>query len=158
MPDLKLVLDEGRRDFADNDYPEPDTPSKMGFFDVGGLVDQPPNDSPMSRSRQASIQEATRRLSQSHHQKSSSKAFLSDIGGLLTRPLRIREEDEIHSMSSASPRRMDSPGRSPKRSERRKVSKGRSSTQQEDLQRAKPIPHRPSGPDEMTLSDVGGLL
>ena len=157
--DLRLQLDEPPHGTVEHDYAEPDTPSRMGFFDVGGLVDQPSNEPPMSRSRQASMQEVTRRLSASHHQKSSSKAFLSDIGGLLTRPLRIREEDEIHSTSSATPRKTSSPGRSPMRSERRKLSKGgRLPSQQEDVQPPWPIPHRPSGPDEMMISDAGGLL
>ena len=158
--DLKLDLDEPHHRDVENDDVEPDTPSKMGFFDVGGLVDHPPNRSPISRSRQASLQEVTRRLSQSHQQRSGSKAFLSDIGGLLTRPLRVREQDEMVSISSASPRKASSPRRSPIRSERRKISRGRLPSQQEDvhLQPAAQIPHRPSGPDEMTLSDAGGLL
>ncbi|KIW66095.1 hypothetical protein PV04_08299 [Phialophora macrospora] len=150
----KLQFDESRHSDVEHDYNEPDTPSRMGFFDVGGLVDAPPNESPISRSRQASIQEVSRRLSQSQHQRSSSKAFLSDIGGLLTRPLRIREEDEMHSTSTPSPRKGSSPGRSPMRSDRRKTSKGsRLPSTQEDAP-----PHRPSGPDEMFLSDAGGLL
>ncbi|KAJ9610754.1 hypothetical protein H2200_005531 [Cladophialophora chaetospira] len=159
MSNLKLALDESRRDDVEPDYTEPDTPSQMGFFDVGGLVDAPPNESPVSRSRQASIQEVSRRLSQTQQGKSGSKAFLSDIGGLLTRPLRIREEDEIHSTSTASPRKGNSPGRSPMRSEKRKVSKGsRLPSTQDDVPPAKPQPHRPSGPEEMFLSDAGGLL
>jgi hypothetical protein len=164
LRDLKLALDQGPpNDEIEPSYTEPDTPNRMNFFDVGGLVDVQPNESPVSRSRQASIQEVSRRLSESHHQRSGSKAFLSDIGGLITRPLRIREEDEIHISGSSSPRKASSPGRSPMRSEKRKVSRGSrlpSASQEASAPHppAKPQPHRPSGPDEMFLSDEGGLL
>ena len=159
MRHLKLELyDRPDRD-VEQDTTEPDTPTKMGFFDVGGLVDVPPNESPVSRSRQASIQEVSRRLTESPQHKSGSKAFLSDIGGLLSRPLRIREEDETHSTSTQPPRKGNSPGRSPMRSEKRKTSKGsRLPSIQDETQAAKPQPHRPSGPEEMWLSDAGGLL
>jgi hypothetical protein len=154
MQNLKLQFDATHDGDAEHDYNEPDTPSRMGFFDVGGLVDAPPNESPISRSRQASFQEVSRRLSQSQQQRSSSKAFLADIGGLLTRPLRIREDDEMHSSSTPPTRKGSSPGRSPMRSDRRKISRGsRLPSTQEDAP-----PHRPSGPDEMFLSDAGGLL
>ncbi|ETI25480.1 hypothetical protein G647_02253 [Cladophialophora carrionii CBS 160.54] len=154
MRNLRLQIDEPLHGEGGNAYTEPDTPSRMGFFDVGGLVDAPPNESPISRSRQASIQETSRRLSQSQPQRSSSKAFLADIGGLLTRPLRIREEDEMHSAGTGSPRKGSSPSRSPIRSDKRKISRGsRLPSTQEDVP-----PHRPSGPDEMFLSDAGGLL
>jgi hypothetical protein len=154
MRNLKLQFDATPDGDVEHDYNEPDTPSRMGFFDVGGLVDAPPTESPISRSRQASFQEVSRRLSQSQQQRSSSKAFLADIGGLLTRPLRIREEDEMHSSSTPPTRKGSSPGRSPMRSDRRKISKGsRLPSTQEDAP-----PHRPSGPDEMFLSDAGGLL
>ena len=158
MHDLKLELDKSRRDDIEPDYTEPDTPSKMGFFDVGGLVDAPPNESPITRSRQASMQEVSRRLSQSDQQKSSSKAFLSDIGGLLTRPLRIREEDESHSPSTSSPRKGSSPGRSPMRSEKRKSRGSRLPSTVEDGPPSQVRQKRPSGPDEMFLSDIGGLI
>ncbi|OAP56453.1 hypothetical protein AYL99_09632 [Fonsecaea erecta] len=159
LRDLKHHLKDPPDMEAGNDYAEPDTPSRMGFFDVGGLVDQPPNESPMSRSRQASIQEASRRLSQPHPHgvKSGSKAFLSDIGGLLSRPLRIREEDELHSTSTASPRQTSSPGRSPMRSEKRKSSaRTRLPSQPEDMLPIRPA--RLSGPDDLDISDAGGLL
>lgn len=159
MHDLDLHLDEPPPRDIESDYAEPDTPSRMGFFDVGGLVDVPPNESPVSRSRQASMQELTRRLSETQPHRSSSKAFLSDIGGLLTRPLRIREEDETHSNYTPSPRKTSSPGRSPMRSDKRKVSKGsRLPSQQEEIPPLPPQQHRASGPDEMFLSDAGGLL
>ncbi|KIX03430.1 uncharacterized protein Z518_06982 [Rhinocladiella mackenziei CBS 650.93] len=142
------------------DYVEPDTPSKMGFFDVGGLVDQPSNESPASRSRQASIHEATRRFSQPHHSgtRHGSKAFLSDIGGILARHAHIREEDEIHSTSTVSPRKTSSPGRSPMRSaENRKVSKG-SRLPSHQVDEEEPTRPQPSGPDDLSFSDAGGLL
>ena len=159
MRDLKLHLNETTKGPIEAKDTEPDTPNKMGFFDVGGLVDAPTNGSPVSRSRQASMQEVSRRLSESHQQKSSSRAFMSDIGGLLTRPRRIRAEDDSHSTSAATPRKTSSPGRSPMRSDKREVSKGsKLPAAQEDLPSSKPQPHRLSGPDEMLMSDAGGLL
>ncbi|KIV79835.1 hypothetical protein PV11_07381 [Exophiala sideris] len=149
LRDMKAQLEEPASPSA-----EPDTPSKMGFFDVGGLVDKPA--SPDSLSQQTPIQEA-RRLSQSGG-KSGSKAFLSDIGGLLSRHSHIREEDEIHSRaSSSSPRKGNSPGRSPLRfAEPRKISRhNRLPSQREEDE--EPIT-RPSGPDDLTFVDVGGLL
>lgn len=145
----------------DVDHTEPDTPSKMGFFDVGGLVNRP-TDSSSLRSRQASIQESTRRLSQSNHLqphsqtsgRSGSKAFLADIGGLLTR--HIREEEDTVSASSQSGR-MSSPARSPMRlgsDNRRDSKKRRLPSHQEDEE---PI-IKPKGPDDLSFGDVGGLL
>jgi len=153
LRDLKTHLEDTPEGPEDA---EPDTPSKMGFFDVGGLVDRPPNESPNSRSRQASIQAATRRLSQQHSgQRSSSKAFLSDIGGLLSRQSHMREEDEIHSPSTFSPRKTSSPGRSPMRSDKRKILRNRRlPSQQEDDE--VPIRPRLSGPDDLSFSDAGG--
>lgn len=155
LRDLKTQLEDTPET---PEYIEPDTPSKMGFFDVGGLVDNPPNESPASRSRQASVQEAARRLSQPHHSghRSGSKAFLSDIGGLLSRQSHIREEDEIHSSFTSTPRKTSSPGRSPMRSDRRKISRNsRLPSQQEGEEDIRP---RPSGPDDLSFSDAGGLL
>ncbi|KIV94965.1 hypothetical protein PV10_02679 [Exophiala mesophila] len=143
---------------SDLDHTEPDTPSKMGFFDVGGLVNRP-TDSSSLRSRQASFQESTRRLSnnlqtQSHTSgRSGSKAFLADIGGLLTR--HIREEEDNMSASSKSAR-MSSPARSPMRlgDNRRDSKKRRLPSHQEDEE---PI-IKPKGPDDLSFGDVGGLL
>lgn len=152
LRDLKADLDEPA-----GPYVETDTPSRMGFFDVGGLVDKP--ESPTSVSQQTSIQEA-RRLSQTNPPagRTGSKAFLSDIGGLLSRHAHIREEDEIRSASSSSPKKGNSPGRSPLRStERRKTSRhSRLPSQQEEDE--EPIRKRPSGPDDLTFVDAGGLL
>lgn len=151
--DIKLhELKTQMADRATSDYTEPDTPSKMGFFDVGGLVEQG-LDSPSIRSRQTSIHESTRRLSQTPNHpgtRSGSKAFLSDIGGLLTR--HIREEDEI----TSAPRRKSSPARSPMRfgDHRRESKKSRLPSHQEDEE---PIV-RPQGPDDLTFTDIGGLL
>ncbi|EXJ57469.1 hypothetical protein A1O7_07817 [Cladophialophora yegresii CBS 114405] len=159
MRNLGLQISGPPHGAGEHEYNEPDTPSRMGFFDVGGLVDAPPNESPISRSRHASVQEVSHRLSQAQQQqRSSSKAFLADIGGLLTRPLRIREEEEMHSAGTPSTRKGSSPSRSPMRSERRKISRGSRlpSSTQEDVD-VLPL-HRPSGPDEMYLSDAGGLL
>ncbi|KAH0839156.1 hypothetical protein AYO21_05576 [Fonsecaea monophora] len=159
LRDLKVRLERPPESQGGDEYVETDTPSRMGFFDVGGLVDHPPSESPISRSRQASVQEVSRRLSQPHQHgvRSGSKAFLSDIGGLLARPLRIREEDELHSASTGSPRRMSSPARSPMRFEKRKSShRNRLPSQQEDEEPIRPA--RPSGPDDLSISDAGGLL
>lgn len=151
--DIKLrQLKTQMADPATSDSTEPDTPSKMGFFDVGGLVEKG-LDSPSIRSRQTSVQESTRRLSQSQNHpgtRSGSKAFLSDIGGLLSR--HIREEDEITSV----PRRRSSPARSPMRfgDHRRESKKSRLPSHQEDEE---PI-NRPQGPDDLTFTDIGGLL
>ncbi|KEF52279.1 uncharacterized protein A1O9_11519 [Exophiala aquamarina CBS 119918] len=133
-------------------YAEPDTPSKMGFFDVGGLVEKG-LDSPSIRSRQTSTHESTRRLSQTQNHpgtRSGSKAFLSDIGGLLSR--HVREEDEI----TSAPRKRSSPSRSPMRlgDHRKDSKKGRLPSHQEDEE---PIV-RPQGPDDLTFTDIGGLL
>ncbi len=148
-------------------YTEPDTPSKMGFFDVGGLVDRPATGgSPTTTlSRQTSVHELTRRLSQTNSPggtRSGSKAFLSDIGGLLSRHSYIHEEDEVNGGGSSSslPRKKSSPARSPMRLavEHRKASRNNhrlSSRQEEDEM---PIRPRPSGPDDLSLSDAGGLL
>lgn len=141
--------------------PEPDTPSRMGFFDVGGLVDKPPNETPVSRSRQVSIQEATRPSPQPQPNqagtRSSSRAFLHDIGGLLTRNSHIREEEELDAStpSTSTPRKTSSPGRSPMRSEKRKIS--RNSRLSSHIEEDSPPP-KPSGPDDLDFSDAGGLL
>lgn len=133
--------------------PEPDTPSRLGFFDVGGLVDRPADGSPASLSRQASLLESTRRLSPPHHPgtvRSGSKAFLSDIGGLLTRHSHIREDDQVRSPSNRS-----SPGRSPMRLDSRKPSRNsRLASRQEDAESRL----QPSGPDDLSFADAGGLL
>ncbi|EXJ86805.1 hypothetical protein A1O3_03759 [Capronia epimyces CBS 606.96] len=153
LDDLNHQLDAP----ASPGYTEPDTPSKMGFFDVGGLVDRPVDGSPSSLSRQASVIESTRRLSQPNYPatRSGSKAFLSDIGGLLSRHAHIREEDEIRSPSISVGRKRSSPARSPMRLESRKVSRNsRFPSQQED----EDSPPQPSGPDDLTFSDAGGLL
>ncbi|KAK5204710.1 hypothetical protein LTR41_009566 [Exophiala xenobiotica] len=159
LRDLKTQLHEPVSPSA-----ELDTPSKMGFFDVGGLVANP--ESPSSLSRQTSIHEA-RRMSQPNTaaSRSGSKAFLSDIGGLLSRHSHIREEDETHSDSTSSPTRKGrspgrrSPGRSPMRlrGDSRKISRSRRlpSQMEEDEEPMRP---RPSGPDDLTFVDAGGLL
>jgi hypothetical protein len=58
---------------------------QMSFFDVGGLVDKP-NYSPQSTSRDASLKDLP-----AGRGRTGSRAFLSDIGGLLT---RHKEEDD----------------------------------------------------------------
>jgi len=153
LRDLKAQLHEPVSPSA-----EPDTPSKMGFFDVGGLVANP--ESPSSLSRQTSIHEARRvSLPNPAASRSGSKAFLSDIGGLLSRHAHIREEDETHSGSTSSPTRKGrSPGRSPMRlGGDRKISRSnRLPSQMEEDE--EPIRPRPSGPDDLTFVDAGGLL
>jgi len=151
LDDLKCPPDEP----TSPTQTEPGTPSKMGFFDVGGLVDRPQTGSPTNLSRRSSAYDASRRASQSNHPgtRSGSKAFLSDVGGLLARHGHIREEDEIISL----PRRASSPGRSPVRADKRKVSRNsRLPSQQEEDQL--PMRPRPSGPDDLTVFDAGGLL
>ncbi|KIW10449.1 hypothetical protein PV08_11413 [Exophiala spinifera] len=153
LRDLRAQLQEPVSPYAE----QPDTPSKMGFFDVGGLVANP--ESPSSLSRQTSIHEARRFSLPSTSSRSGSKAFLSDIGGLLSRHSHIREEDE-------APARMPSParskGRSPARSPMRfamdrKISRASRLPSQieEDEEPIRPVPN---GPDDLTFVDVGGLL
>ncbi|EXJ88016.1 hypothetical protein A1O1_04943 [Capronia coronata CBS 617.96] len=138
-------------------YKEPDTPSRIGFFDVGGLVDRPANGSPSTLSRQASLIESTRRVSSPNYQgsRSGSKAFLTDIGGLLSRHGHIHEEEELRSPSISAGRKRSSPSVSPIKPDSRKVSRSsRLPSRQED---AEP-PARPRGPDDLNISDAGGLL
>lgn len=156
LDDLKHQLEEP----ASPTYAETDTPSRMGFFDVGGLVDRPQPGSPTSLSRQTSIHDTSRRASQSNHPgtRSGSKAFLSDVGGLLARRVHIREEDETNSSTTSLPRKLSSPSRSPVRlAERRRISRNsRLPSQQEEDE--EPMRPRPSGPDDLDISDAGGLL
>ncbi|KAL2408617.1 hypothetical protein ABEF93_005601 [Exophiala dermatitidis] len=158
--DVKLEDLSNRRSMDESNSPghaepEPDTPSRMGFFDVGGLVDRPA--SPL---RQGSPVDSARQHSQySQHQgtRSGSKAFLTDIGGLLSRHSHIREESGTRSPSTSTPLKRTSPDRSPVRLDTsRHISRSsRVPSQQEDEGR---LPRRPSGPDDLDLADAGGLL
>lgn len=153
LRDLRAQLQQPVSPYAE----QPDTPSKMGFFDVGGLVANP--ESPSSMSRQASIHEAHRLSVPSTSSRSGSKAFLSDIGVLLSRHSHIREEDEA---SGTTPSPTRSKGRSPAHSPMRfamdrRISRGNRlpSQKEEDEEPIRPVPN---GPDDLTFVDVGGLL
>ena len=134
------------------------SPTKMSFFDVGGLVSESKSSTPPGMSRESSIKDVSAAVPTSR----SSSRFLSDVGGLLT---SHQEED-------------DSPGLTPVPSNRARASSSASfrnfsrggamynptttiaedsriCSQQETLTSDKA---EPSGPDAMNLSDAGGLL
>jgi len=131
----------------------PETPGKLSFFDVGGLVDNPVSDTPSGTSRAASIQEQGRNQSQAHSTRSGSRAFLSDIGGLWIRHRDDGGSTSSHGYTSASP------GRSPERRDTRQLSTRLPLQEEEDEDDDDDdARHSPVGPDSLSFTDVGGLL
>lgn len=86
--------------------PEPAPLGKqMSFFDVGGLVDKPNASTPSGNSREASVKGVAASSAQAQGQgqpgavlrgRSSSKAFLSDIGGSLWKHKEEDHDDGSH--------------------------------------------------------------
>lgn len=125
-----------------------DRPRKMSFFDVGGLVDSPP-----AMTRPPPVRMDT----------SKSHAFLSDVGGLLGSPTTkddrvvspqqepqvIEPKDKLH---PADPRRILRSGSPFSRSS--SIERGRAGRSP----KITPSPLRAAGPDDLNISDAGGLL
>ena len=91
---------KGRRDEAKFNEPEP-LSKQMGFFDVGGLVDAPNGGTPTpsGNSREPSVRD----FPTTQRGRSGSKAFMTDIGGLISR--RKEEHGETSSSNQPSSRR-----------------------------------------------------
>ena len=101
--DVKLRDLKNRLDDDDGPDAEPEPLSKqMSFFDVGGLVDRPNGGTPTpsGTSRDASQRDLPTAAQQ--RGRSGSKAFLSDIGGFLSR--HKEEEGETPSLHRQTPR------------------------------------------------------
>lgn len=141
LHDLELQTEES--------HGEPTTPGKMNFFDVGGLIDNPLSETTSGTSREASIRgnnDPSSQNSTTSRTKSSSRAFLADVGGLLT---RHREEGE--SSSSSPSGRLEIGERSVQSPRRR-------SPNPTPLKKQSPQVVPDEGPNSLSFTDVGGLL
>jgi hypothetical protein len=167
LRDLQASLDEPVSPGANIDT-EP-LSKQMSFFDVGGLVDSPKTD---TRSSQTRPHVGHRSGSGSESPavgrgRSGSKAFLSDIGGLLGRHREEEDESSRHSISrSLTPSRlMDrrKTSRSPNPVKRLQQEEGGAASSSGASPRVTAtqspmIKPTDEGPDSLIFGDVGGLL
>lgn len=152
-----LKMQELRTPYSDLEPPSPSaevssSQKKMGFFDVGSLVDT-------STSEQSSI-EYSRRLSQQHTSTPVTKSranFLVDIGGLLGSS--SKDDDEISpvlpSRSGFNNLPILEESSLGNKDRGKLVAESKQSVGRGSLQ---PISRDASGPDALNISDVGGLL
>ena len=130
--------------------PEP-LAKQMSFFDVGGLVDKPAG-SPANTSREASVRDTALASPPVGRGRAGSKAFLTDIGGFLS---RHKEEEEPTAASGRSLTPMKSP-------ERRRFSRSprpfSRSPRPSKVLEPEPEEKADDGPDALDISDAGGLL
>lgn len=154
LRDLQASLDEPVSPGANIDT-EP-LSKQMSFFDVGGLVDAPKTELHHRPQLNTSASSPTPSAGQPRG-RTGSKAFLSDIGGLLG---RHKEEGEgpPHSTSrSLTPSRL---------MERRKASRSPNPVRRlaeaesagTGMQRSPMVRPTDQGPDSLDFGDVGGLL
>jgi hypothetical protein len=138
------------------------SPTKMSFFDVGGLVSESKTGTPPNVSHNSSIKDLSTAIPPPSR---SSSRFLTDVGGLLT---SHRKEDGL---SSLPPGTSNSARRSSNSASFRNFNRSGSMYNSaapiaEDSKKASQhSPAQPastsggaSGPDAMDLSDAGGLL
>ena len=142
LRDLQASLDEPVSPGADMDTKP--LAKQMSFFDVGGLVDQPQSSPPSGNSREASIKSGV----PSPRGRAGSKAFLYDIGGMLS-----SHKEEEHKPASTTSRSL-TPNRG---RERRKFSRSPGPSKLKAMETPKP-PKKDEGPDSLSFGDIGGLL
>ena len=142
LRDLQASLDEPVGPGADIDTKP--LAKRTSFFDVGGLVDQPQSSPPSGNSREASVKGGV----PSPRGRAGSKAFLSDIGGMLSSP----KEEEQQSASTTS--RSLTPNRG---LEQRKFSRSPRPSKMMEMETPKPR-QKDEGPDSLSFGDIGGLL
>lgn len=163
--------------------PAPDeilSPRKMSFFDVGGLIggsggddnNNHSNHNQQTASSQPQQTSTSPEVQSDYHPLRSSRAFLSDIGGLLSSH-RQNDHRSPHRTPSSQPDAEQLPPRPPVPGP---VDRLRSSSQQRRQRRStssspgpaaaaggsSPRPSQPryddGGPDSLTFGDAGGLL
>lgn len=149
--DLKMKELPPRTEKSPSPGESAQSPTKMSFFDVGGLVSESKTSTPPGNSREPSLKDHS-----AVPPSRSSSRFLSDVGGLMT---SHQEEDSLglspytsnrRASNSASFRNFSRGGGiyNPTST----IAEGKASHQSTSGQA------EVSGPDAMNLSDVGGLL
>jgi len=139
----------------------PDTPG-MSFFDVGRLVD---SSTPPGASRDSSVNNRAASGTQHSTQSSrlNSRAFLSDVGGLVSsRPVegdsvRQIEPGSIHRKFSAQQHRFNRGGAAYNAHASIAEHEGAMSSSRTRV-RSMQKPSQDDGPDSLGFSDAGGLL
>lgn len=157
MRDLEPYTDEPASPMA-----PPETPyKKMDFFDVGGLIDS-------NASNPSSFDQASRRLSNtmsSHNVSRSGQNFIADVGGLVGPPSRFQGETSPSGSTQDSVYRTNnllSPDHTIREHSRPSLSRnstvpGPTERQVNDVAAA-PSQNDMLGPDDLNISDAGGLL
>lgn len=155
--DLKMKELPPRIDKQPSPGESAQSPTKMSFFDVGGLVGESKTSTPPGTSREPSVKDLVSAVPPSR----SSSRFLSDVGGLLT---VHREEDGALGLSpvTSNSTRRASNSASFRNFSRAGGTYNPTSTIAEDSRKAShqstSTPAGGSRPDAMDLSDAGGLL
>lgn len=140
----------------------PETPyKKMNFFDVGGLID-------LDASEQSSIDHASRRLSNAmsnHNVSRSGQNFITDVGGFLGSPTRHDTESSPSQSTRNSVYRTSNlltPDQTIRERSRPTLNRDTSvvvpSGRHANSVVAAPTPYDAMGPDDLNISDAGGLL
>jgi hypothetical protein len=129
------------------------SPTKMSFFDVGGLVSESKTSTPPGNSREPSVKDF-----QAVPPSRSSSRFLSDVGGLLT----SHQEEDSMGLTPITSNRRASNSASFRNFSRGGGTYNPTSTIAEDRKASHQSMTGPAdasgGPDTMDLSDMGGLL
>lgn len=157
--DFKLKELEPYTDEPTGTGAAPETPyKKMSFFDVGGLVDT-------AASEHSSGEHSSRRLS---HARSpapmtrSGQNFIADVGGLLGPPtISTPQRDGLSPAPSNRSGIHSSVAHETAVRERPRATFNRLATNSDRQAQARgpePIAHEVRGPEDLDLSDAGGLL
>lgn len=161
LRDLQASLDEPVSPGANFDT-EP-LSKQMSFFDVGGLVDAPKTELRHSHNRPPLSTPDSTNISREPSQRgrAGSKAFLSDIGGLLG---RHKEEDEksqppSRSLTPSKLMKQRRASRSPNPARRlAEAESAASGMERSPVIKGVGWGDNNQGPDDLNFGDVGGLL